>query len=91
MFQKMISKIENCNVYKRAAQAAVFSAVTAASAAMATAPSLVPADVDFAAVASTILGWVSVAALAALTLFGAVQGLKIGIRTFRSIANTATA
>ncbi|MCI5157304.1 MAG: hypothetical protein D3906_02500 [Candidatus Electrothrix sp. AUS1_2] len=88
MFQTMISnfalKSKQCKLY---VQAAVFSAATAASSAMA----MVPADIDFPGIATTILGWVAAAALAAVTLFGVVQGLKIGIRTFRSIANTATA
>jgi hypothetical protein len=72
--------------------AAVVSAVLLATVVSATTPTtLTAADVDFVAIAGIIMQWVVVAAMAALTLFGAVQGLKIGIRTFRSIANQATA
>ncbi|MCI5133628.1 MAG: hypothetical protein D3920_00865 [Candidatus Electrothrix sp. AW2] len=68
----------------------IAAALFIAQSASATPTTLTPASIDFPSVAAEILTYVIAAVLAGLTLFGAVQGVKIGINLFKSIARTAT-
>jgi hypothetical protein len=52
-------------------------------------PSIAASDIGFEDVAYAILDYISYAVAAALLLFGLVQGIKIGIQVFKSVARSA--